>query len=233
MTRIVKAPDERRSELIAYAQKLFYSKGYESTSVRDIVDEIGVAKGTFYYYFDSKTAVLEAVVDELIAQAQAILQEIVADETLTAIRKWTQAMQAIGNWKIEHKEEMMETLRLVMSDENVLLQYKLQMQSAQMTSHGLAKIIAQGVEEGVFATEFVQEAAEMVVAIYRTFGESLADLLINPDKYNNPIAIAQRKHTAAQTAIERVLGAPSGSLPIIDEDTLIAWFEDRKETEQV
>jgi hypothetical protein len=102
-----------------------------------------------------------------------------------------------------------------------------------MTSHGLAKIIAQGVEEGVFATEFVQEIAEMVVALYKTFGESLADLLLNPDKYDKPIAIAQRKHTAVQSAIERVLGAPSGSLPIIDEDTLMAWFEDRKVTEKV
>jgi len=57
MTRIVKAPDVRRSELIACAQRLFYSKGYENTSVSDIVNEVGVAKGTFYYYFKSKQAI--------------------------------------------------------------------------------------------------------------------------------------------------------------------------------
>jgi hypothetical protein len=47
MTRIVKAPDERRSELIATAQQLFYTKGYERTSVSDIVKAVGVAQGTF------------------------------------------------------------------------------------------------------------------------------------------------------------------------------------------
>ena len=57
MTRIVKAPDVRRSELIACAQRLFYSMGYENTSVSDIVNEVGVAKGTFYYYFKSKQAI--------------------------------------------------------------------------------------------------------------------------------------------------------------------------------
>ena len=88
MTRIVKAPDERRSELIAMAQHLFYTKGYECTSVSDIVEAVGVAQGTFYYYFDSKTAVLEAVVAELNAQERAFLQEIAADEKLTAISKW-------------------------------------------------------------------------------------------------------------------------------------------------
>jgi AcrR family transcriptional regulator len=224
MPRIVKAPDERRTELIATAQHLFYSKGYERTSVSDIVKAVGVAQGTFYYYFDSKTAVLEAMVAELIAQAQAILQEIVADETLTAIPKWTQAFQIVGNWKLGRKEEMLETLRFVMNDENVLLQRKLQLQSAQMTAAELAKIIVQGIEEGVFATEFGPESAEMVIAIHNTFSESLVDLLLYPDKFDNPVAIAQRKLSAAQTAIERVLAAPPGSLPLIDENTLMGWF---------
>ncbi|MFB0535291.1 MAG: TetR/AcrR family transcriptional regulator [Anaerolineae bacterium] len=226
MTRIVKAPDERRSELIAYAQKLFHSKGYESTSVRDIVDEIGVAKGTFYYYFDSKTAVLEAVVAELIAQAQAILQEIVADETLAAIPKWIQASQVIGNWKTERKDEMIALLRLLQKDENVLLQHKMWMQATQVLSPELAKIIAQGVEEGVFETEFIQDSAEIALAITQPLRDTIYDTLLNPDKYDDPAALARRKITAVQTAIERVLGAPPGSLPIIDEQTFAAWFED-------
>ena len=70
MTRNVKAPDERRSELIATAQQLFYTKGYERTSVSDIVKAVGVAQGTFYYYFGSKQAILEALVAELTAQHQ-------------------------------------------------------------------------------------------------------------------------------------------------------------------
>jgi AcrR family transcriptional regulator len=226
MTRIVKAPDERRSELIAYAQKLFYSKGYESTSVRDIVDEVGVAKGTFYYYFDSKTAVLEAVVDELIAQAQVILQEIVADETLAAIPKWIQAFQVVGNWKIERKDEMIALLRLLQKDENVLLQYKMWMQATQVLSPELAKIIAQGVEEGVFETESIQDAVEIALAIARGVRDTIYDTLLNPDRYDDPAALAWRKITAVQTAIERVLGAPPGSLPIIDEQSLAAWFKD-------
>jgi len=106
MTRIVKAPEERRSELIACARELFYSKGYESTSVRDIVDKIGVAKGTFYYYFDSKLAVLEAMVDELISHSVALLHEIVADETLPVLEKWVQALQVVVAWKTERKADL-------------------------------------------------------------------------------------------------------------------------------
>lgn len=87
MARIVKDPDERRSELIASAQQLFYTKGYEHTTVSDIVKAVGVAQGTFYYYFESKMAILEALVNELIAQQTAYYQAIAADETLDAIQK--------------------------------------------------------------------------------------------------------------------------------------------------
>jgi len=226
MTRIVKAPDERRSELIAAAQQLFYTKGYEHTSVSDIVKAVGVAQGTFYYYFDSKTAVLEAVVAELIAQEQAFLQEIVADETLAAIPKWIRAIQVGNNWKIERKDEMIALLRLLQKDENSLLQHKMRMQATQVLSPELAKIIAQGVEEGVFETEFIQNSAEMVLAITRPFRATIDDTLLNPDKYDDPAALAWRKLASVQTAIERILGAPPGSLPIIDEQTLAAWFED-------
>jgi len=226
MTRIVKAPDERRSELIAAAQQLFYTKGYERTSVSDIVKAVGVAQGTFYYYFDSKTAILETVVAELIAQVQAFLQEIVADETLAAIPKWIQAFQVVNNWKIERKDEMIALLRLLQKDENALLQHEMRMQATQVLSPELAKIIAQGVEEGVFETEFIQDSAEITLAIAQSFRDTIYDTLLNPGKYDDPAALAWRKLASVQTAIERVLNAPPVSLSIIDEQTIGAWFED-------
>ena len=110
LARIAKSPDERRHELIACAQKLFYSKGYERTTVGDIVDELGVAKGTFYYYFDSKLAILEAMVDEMIGQSVALLHKIVADETLPVLEKWARAFQVVAAWKAERKAELLATL---------------------------------------------------------------------------------------------------------------------------
>jgi hypothetical protein len=166
------------------------------------------------------------VVAELIAQTQALLQEIVADETLAAIPKWIQAFQVVSNWKTERKDEMIALLRLLQKDENALLQHEMQMQATQVLSPELAKIIAQGVEEGVFETEFIQDSAEIALAITQPFRDTISDTLLNPDKYDDPAALAWRKIKAVQTAIERVFGAPPGSLPIIDEQTLAAWFED-------
>jgi AcrR family transcriptional regulator len=226
MTRITKDPDERRSELIACAKKFFYTQGYESTSVRDIVDAVGVAKGTFYYYFDSKQDILGALVAELSAQRRALLEAIVAEDALNAMQKWARWMQVYGDWKIERKNELLALSRVMQVDENVLLYHKLRAQTAQITVPILASIIEQGIEEGVFETAYVEEAAEIVYAVSRTFTDSMTDILLNPDNYGHPEALARRKVTAAQTAIERVLGAAPGSLPLADENTLMAWFAD-------
>lgn len=224
MARVVKDPEERRNELIAAAQHLFYTKGYETTSVSDIVKEVGVAKGTFYYYFDSKTAVLEAMIAAVVMQVQAVFHEIVADETLDAITKWKRATQVTANWKLDRKTELVELMRMQMREENILLRYKLEQESGRITAVEFTKIIAQGVEEGVFNPRFVEESGEIVMSIMIAFSKTMTDLFLDPDKFEDPEAIAQRKYAAMQTAIERVLGAAQGSLPLIDDTVLTAWF---------
>jgi hypothetical protein len=50
--------------------------------------------------------------------------------------------------------------------------------------------------------------------------------LLNPQEYEGPTTLVQRRFEATQMAVERVLGAPSGSLPIADKDAVAAWFAD-------
>ena len=223
MVRIMKAPEERRSELITTARKLFSTKGYEQTTVSDIVKAIGVAQGTFYYYFESKKDVLDAIIEELINEQQAILRTIVEDDSLSAIPKWTKAIRATNNWKIDHKDEMIELIRLPIMQEGILRE-KYRASSRQKISLVFAEIICQGIEEGVFVTEYPQETAEIVIAIGKSIRGFLTDILFNPDKYDNSVDLARRKFNAVQEAMERVLGASPGSLQLIDEAMLENWF---------
>ena len=66
MVRIVKEHEERKNELLDAAQALFYQNGYETTSVAKIIDSVGIAKGTFYHYFKSKTDLLDQIVERQI-----------------------------------------------------------------------------------------------------------------------------------------------------------------------
>lgn len=225
MARSVKDPDERRREMIACAQKLFYSKGYERTTVGDIVDELDVAKGTFYYYFDSKLAVLEAMVDEVLSQSVALLHEIVADQTLLVLEKWAQAFQMMFAWKAERRAEIVAILHAMQMDENMVLQNKVRTRTLQILSPEFARIVGQGVEAGVFQTEFVEESAVITLSIMQCLSDALYGILLSPDNHENPVALALRKIAAVETAVERVLGAPPGSLSLVDDQAIAAWIQ--------
>ncbi len=47
-----------KEKIIEKAIELFEKKGFSTTSIQDIVDELGVTKGSFYYYFSSKEQLL-------------------------------------------------------------------------------------------------------------------------------------------------------------------------------
>jgi hypothetical protein len=150
----------------------------------------------------------------------------VADETLPVLEKWAQAFQVVADWKTAQKAEMLAILRVMQKDENVLLQCKVRTQTVHMVSSEFARIIAQGIEEGVFETESADDSAEIALSIMQTLYDTFVGILLNPSDDDNPAALARRKITSVETAIERVLGAPQGSLSLTDEQTFAAWFED-------
>ena len=80
----VKAPVERREELLAAARRAFAERGIQGTTVSDVTEAAGVAKGTFYLYFDSKDALLGAVkqrfVDDLIAEVGRFIEPVARED---------------------------------------------------------------------------------------------------------------------------------------------------------
>ena len=89
---MAKTKEERRNEIIETAGKLFEEKGYEQTQVQDIVNEIGVAKGLFYYYFKSKDEVMEELADRY---ADAIIDAVnkLIDKDLSTFDKISRIFQ--------------------------------------------------------------------------------------------------------------------------------------------
>jgi AcrR family transcriptional regulator len=84
--RIVKEPEERKSEILDAAEKLFAAKGYEAATVNYILDAVKIAKGTFYYYFKSKEDVLDALIERRINEGMQKAEEI-AVSTLPPVEK--------------------------------------------------------------------------------------------------------------------------------------------------
>lgn|GEM_PF-789923 len=69
---------KRESEVIDAAVQVFFRKGYAAASIQDVADEVGVLKGSLYYYIDSKEDLLSRIFDESHRQASEIIEEVTA-----------------------------------------------------------------------------------------------------------------------------------------------------------
>ena len=85
--RITKEHGERKAEIMAAAEALFLTKGYANSTINDILVALNIAKGTFYHYFASKEALLDAVIAKYIDAEIAAAQGIAEMPHLTAHEK--------------------------------------------------------------------------------------------------------------------------------------------------
>ncbi|MDD5305688.1 MAG: TetR/AcrR family transcriptional regulator [Deltaproteobacteria bacterium] len=69
-------PAERREQILIHAARLFAERGYHSTSVADIIAAAGIARGTFYLYFESKRAIFEELLDRLMTRLASCIRRV-------------------------------------------------------------------------------------------------------------------------------------------------------------
>lgn len=69
-------PESRRLAIIATARSVFARNGYHRTGIADIVDALGVARGTFYRYFDSKRAIFQVVLNGMMEEVVSVVEPI-------------------------------------------------------------------------------------------------------------------------------------------------------------
>ncbi|MGQ9630391.1 MAG: TetR/AcrR family transcriptional regulator [bacterium] len=68
--------ERRRREILGSARKIFAQKGYHKTTVDDIVQDAGIAKGTFYLYFKDKKDIFASLIDEIIQMIYEAIEDI-------------------------------------------------------------------------------------------------------------------------------------------------------------
>ena len=204
MVRITKAPQERRLEIIETAEKLFREKGYSNTSIEAIIQEMGVAKGTFYYYFKSKEDVLQAIVDHTLDQIVAMAEQVANDESMDALTKMELILSnsQIGN---EDTKEVAEHLHLPANRE---LHEVTNIQTVLRLSPILAQIVEQGNEEKVFNTKRPLETIQFIL----TGGQFLLDGGLFD--FNEQEIIERR--IVMQEIIEKALGAEQGTFDFMN-----------------
>lgn len=199
MSRVTKSPEERRNEILSTANELFQSIGYEETSVNMIIEKIGIAKGTFYYYFKSKEDLIAAIVDDMLDELVARAEKIAENKDLNAIKK----IEKIISRKNPSNKKAQKIAKSFDTPSNRALNEKINVQIIIRFSPVLAKIVEQGKKERIFTVENTLETMQfLITASQFLFDDGLFH-------WNKKEWIARRK--VMQIAFEQMLGAKKNS----------------------
>jgi len=213
---------EKRGQILDVAQRLIYTKGYEQLTIQDLLDELQISKGAFYHYFVSKQNLLEALIERMGSEAEQMFHGIVHGSSEPALVKLQQFFDASGRWKTAQKPFVLALLRVWHTDDNALVRLHVQAMMARRIVPLLAVLIAEGRREGVFTVTYPEQTAMIMLSLLTTMGDTFAQLLLSaaPDAFDQ----AARLTAACNDTMERVLGAPPGSLHLMDERTLREWY---------
>jgi len=218
------AYEARRSTILDAAQRAIATKGYEQMAIADILSELHISSGAFYHYFDSKPALLLAVVERMGEQVEQLVLPIVHDREAGALDKLRRFFMALDQWKLAHKSLVLAYLRIWYGDENAIVRYKLYLARMKRLGPMLEEIISQGVEEGVFTAPYPDQTARMIVSLLEDVGYATVELILAAERSPDDLPRLQRIVVATTDALERVLGAPAGCLQYATREELASWL---------
>lgn len=188
----------RKKELIKIAYELFITKGYENTSVDEIIAKAGIAKGTYYYHFESKEQMLEDVVNMMIDRSVERAKKVV-ESNLDLEEKLVYTILAL---RVTPDEQSVEDT--INSKENIILHKKINDRIIDEAVPILSKIVREAKEIGLFkCDDNIEERVRMALILSNEMFDhnevKEADILVFID------------------TIEKIYGAKSGSLSFISK----------------
>ncbi len=197
--RTVKSAQERRNEILDVASELFVQKGFEGTSTNDILEKVGIARGTLYYHFKSKEEILDAIVERINQQVVERLEEIVCKKEIPIMERLVLAVRAL-RVDTELGEELMEQVH---KPQNALMHQKMQEMLLRQITPLFQELIEEGIQQGLVETHFPKETLEMIL---------LYAFIMFDDEMEQSEEERNLRIKAFVFNVERLLGAPTGSL---------------------
>ncbi|HLK26359.1 MAG TPA: TetR/AcrR family transcriptional regulator [Caulobacteraceae bacterium] len=221
--RILKQPAVRRAELIDCAQGLFLSKGYERTTINDVIDATGLSKGAFYHHFRAKEDLLEAIAERFARQAMTLVQAVADDPSLDPLRRLNGLLAMSREWKEEHLGELRAMFLTLLKPENARLYHRIVGAVFGAMAPTVAGVIAAGQAEGVFDCADADVAAEALLWM----SESRRLLVVQAmsaaeaGDVDGAVALIMKRLRAEEAMIDRILGLAPGSVDLAGSQVYI------------
>ncbi|KNY25783.1 TetR/AcrR family transcriptional regulator [Pseudobacteroides cellulosolvens] len=208
MVRISKDPEERKNEIVDAAEELFYSKGYEKTSVSDIVKKVGVAQGLFYYYFKCKDEILNALAEKYLNSLMKKTKKVTDSPQYDAVEKIHKLIEEMLDVFGIRKKGIMSLAKHFHNDDNMVMHQKVSKKYVELMTPVISEVVRQGVIEKSFDTEYPYEVTQTLLM----WAGMLHINIKFPLEYSE---VLEKRIMAIEDFVERLLGAKKGTMNFV------------------
>lgn len=160
MARISKTPEARRQELIEAAKALFVERGYERTTVGDIVKRVGVAQGLFYYYFRAKQDIFLAVVDQHIVRSIDEIAFLLKNLEISPLERIRNVLQMLSG-SMQEMEVLSPRSREGMAQELYAI---MQNHVCEVIEPVISALLKEGSEQGLLYAPYPDRLSRLLIS---------------------------------------------------------------------
>ena len=223
MPRIVKHPEIRRAEILNEALRIFLARGYENTSLNDLISEAGFSKGMFYHYFSSKEELLRALFDMIADQTFAALEPALADDSLRPTRRLQKVLDRSTEIRLTQVELIRSILGTTFKPQNDILFQGIARAWVKRFAPALADLIREGVAKDEFDTFDPDGVAEMHLQNEMSTKDLVHQAMVaaSADERDRVAATLSERLRLYSLMLCRMLGLEDGSLSIATPEFIV------------
>ena len=159
----------KKDQILDTSLQLFMKKGFDATSISDILSQLDIARGTLYYHFESKEAIMDAIIERLLNQVLEKIEKLMTNDSLSQAEKFMGFFTSINLTQLTGDEEIVDYFN---QPQNALFHEKSNRLLIKKLSPVLAQIISEGMESGLFDTPYPAETAELILVGITGFVDS-------------------------------------------------------------
>jgi AcrR family transcriptional regulator len=214
-----------KEQILTSAQKFFFTVGYNQTSVQMIIDDLDIAKGTFYHHYKSKIQVMHAVSEMVVASGAEVIKPYIFKSEDDAIKKFNYFLKTLMEWKMEKMDILYTIFTVMYSDDNLPFRESINEKNLEHYLPIVNHIIRQGIKEGTMFTEYEDIIGEMIFRISGEVGKATANIIINYTEYKDPVKEIQRRTDCLIQIFEKMLNIQEESLKLNYEVQTRKFFD--------
>ncbi|HQY99263.1 MAG TPA: TetR/AcrR family transcriptional regulator [Propionicimonas sp.] len=223
MPRVTKHPLVRREELLDVAFALCRSHGFEGMSVEQVTASAGVAKGTFYHYFTSKSDLQGQLVGRFGDSLFNHLTDALVDVQGSGAQRLGGLMNAAASYKSSQAD--IGFASFLYRDENFALRHRLYDAWRERARSVLTPVIQDGLDDGSIRAADAGSATDLVLLLWFDAADHLWNRALRTADAAEFAAVLAAGSAAITQAQERILGVPDGTYSIPVPTGLIAAIE--------